>query len=90
MGELEWGWAGVSAEILQPIRKRKAKKKEKKRFSSQSGKEKERKKKKIFSSHRKRKGKKKEKRGGIQVRNLASALLWLSHVFAPFGNLRTR
>ena len=45
MGELEWGWAGVSAEILQPIRKRKAKKKEKK----------------ILQPIRKRKGKKKIK-----------------------------
>jgi len=44
LGELKWGWAGVSADILQPIRKRKGKKKEKKRFSSQSGKEKERRK----------------------------------------------
>lgn len=45
LGELEWGWAGVSAEILQPIRKRKAKKKEKK----------------ILQPIRKRKGKKKIK-----------------------------
>ena len=56
MGELKWEWAGVSSEILQPIRKRKGKKKEK-----------------ILQPIRKRKGKKKKKRGGNQVRNLASA-----------------
>ena len=66
MGELEWGWAGVSAEILQPIRKRKAKKKEKKRFSSQSGKEKERKKKKYSPATGKGKEKKKKKEEGFK------------------------
>ena len=69
---------------------KKSKEKRKEKILQPIRKRKGKKKKKIFSSHRKRKGKKKEKRGGIQVRNLASALLWLSHVFAPFGNLRTR
>ena len=43
LGELKWGWAGVSADILQPIRKRKGKKKIK--YSPATGKEKEKKKK---------------------------------------------
>ena len=63
LGELKWGWAGVSSEILQPIRKRKGKKKKKRGDSGQeSG----------------------------QCFKKKYILLWLSHVFMPLGNLRTR
>lgn len=77
MGELKWEWAGVSSEILQPIRKRKGKKKEK-----------------ILQPIRKRKEKKKKRRESSQESGQCLKkkyiLLWLSHVFTPLRNGRTR
>lgn len=73
LGELKWEWAGCQLRDS-PANQEKKRKRKKEKILQPIRKRKERKRKgKIIQPIRKRKKKKKKKRGGNQVRNLASA-----------------